>query len=135
MSGQLLPDHVRVDLDAVSCEAWRACADVLYGTGSPRSAVPLLRRYPGCLLVSLRDGRGWCVTLARIVRADSEGALVCVLQVRTGVLSRRDHALLASRFYGRLVAGGCGSAGRWAAVLRAAPDRAVGRSGGGRPAG
>lgn len=99
MRGGTLPDHVRVELDGAASEAWRCCADVLFGTGGPRQAAELMHRYPGCLLVSLRDGTGRCVTLVR-----AAGGVA--VRVHCGVAGRGAHAVLASRLYARVVAGG-----------------------------
>ncbi|WP_327291910.1 hypothetical protein [Streptomyces sp. NBC_01198] len=135
MSGRLLPDHVRVDVDRVGSEARRACADVLYGTGDARDAAALMRRHPGCLLVSLRDGRGRCTTLVRHPAARRGAAEVRVVRVRTRVLGRRTHALLASLLHARLVAGRREPARRRAPAVRTVRDPAAGPPGGGRPAG
>lgn len=99
MSGVPGPDHVGVDLDGAASEAWLRCADVLFGRGAPPRAAELLSRYPGCLLVSLRDADGRCVTLARVGAGRVE-ARVC-----GDVHGGRDHAALADRLYRRLVAG------------------------------
>ncbi|MCK7623143.1 hypothetical protein MUU72_08535 [Streptomyces sp. RS10V-4] len=63
----IVPDQdcVSVDLDRCPDEAWRQCADVLYGTGGPELARSLLGRYPGCLFVLLRAGSKGCVAAAR----------------------------------------------------------------------
>jgi hypothetical protein len=60
-----LVDHVSVDLDGPADEAWRSCADVLLGAGEPGLADALLRRYPGCLLASVRDEQGGCTAVMR----------------------------------------------------------------------
>ncbi|MGW5355132.1 hypothetical protein ACWERV_32015 [Streptomyces sp. NPDC004031] len=99
MNGGIVPDHVRVELDGTTSEAWRCSADVLFGTGAPDLAAKLIRRYPGCLVVSLRDGSGRCVTL---VRAAGGGVVV---RVHSGVGSACAHAVLVSLLYGQLVAG------------------------------
>ncbi|MFD9870427.1 hypothetical protein ACFXI8_09540 [Streptomyces niveus] len=91
----VLPDHVRVDLDSDAAEAWRDCADVLFGRGEPALAAKLLGTHPGCLLASVRnpaDGR--CTAAAR-------GGL----RIEAGrVRDARDHALVASALYGLLLA-------------------------------
>jgi hypothetical protein len=76
-----------MDLDDTSRESSWSCADVLYGTGVPERAAALLRRYPGCVLVSLRDAHGRCTTLSRWggpivlepVRSGSEHALAVAM--------------------------------------------------------
>ncbi|MER7410796.1 hypothetical protein [Streptomyces cacaoi] len=55
---------VPVDIDACGDEAVRECADVLYGS-SAHSARELLRRYPGCLVVTLRHPDGSCCVVTR----------------------------------------------------------------------
>jgi hypothetical protein len=138
VNGPGLIDHVRVDLDSVSSEAWRGCADVLYGTGSPRSALLLLRRYPGCLLVSLRSGSGRCVTLVRSFpdrQGTGRNAEHFVLHIRAGVQNRREHALLASVLYTRAVdCAGRRTRSRAQTVTRA-QDLSAAPPGGGRPEG
>lgn len=138
MNGPGLIDHVRVDLDSVSSDAWRGCADVLYGTGSPRSALLLLRRHPGCLLVSLRSSSGRCVTLVRSApgrQGTGGNAELCFLHIRTGVQSRREHALLASVLYTRAVRCADRRAPRRAQTVTRAADPPAALPGGGRPEG
>ncbi|MFF9346031.1 hypothetical protein [Streptomyces sp. NPDC014734] len=59
---------VGVDLDSPADEAWRQCADVLYGSrprpGAEARALALwaLRHYPGCLLAVIRRDDGCCLT-------------------------------------------------------------------------
>ena len=96
-------DHVRINVDRAPCEARLRCADVLYGTGGPRRAAALLRRYPGCLLASVRDAGGRCVTLSRSGRRFTA----------TGVRSEREHALLVSVLH------------RWLAGLSCPPPPAA----------
>lgn len=58
-------DCVCVDVDRCADEALTACGDVLYGAGRSGRARELLRRYPGCLIVVVREprsGRGLAVT-------------------------------------------------------------------------
>ncbi|QDQ14705.1 hypothetical protein [Streptomyces spectabilis] len=93
-------------------EAWRECADVLYGSRPygaaevPVVAGRLLRRYPGCALVALRVRGGGRVAVPRGAARRSEDA------GGGGV-----GALLAfaAAAYGRLVqeesGGVCGAAG------------------------
>ncbi|MFI6638138.1 hypothetical protein [Streptomyces sp. NPDC050504] len=64
-------EPVIVDADGGASEAWRQCADVLYGS-RPRpaeaaSAWPgrLLRRYPGCLLAAAARTDGGCALAVR----------------------------------------------------------------------
>jgi hypothetical protein len=99
VNGVPVPEHVRVDLDGAASESWRRCADVLYGSGTLPLAAALLVRYPGCLLVSLRDAGGDCVTLAR-----TGGGRVDV-RVRRGVRTREGHTAIVTGLYARLVAG------------------------------
>ena len=106
-------DLVLVSLDAASREVRRRCADVLYGAGDPALAEELLARYPGCLLVSVRDGSGRCVTLSRT------GRRICAATV-TG---EREHAQLAAALH------------RWLVGLSARPAPAAGPQGAGRPRG
>ncbi|WP_329130274.1 hypothetical protein OG552_06750 [Streptomyces sp. NBC_01476] len=89
-------DHVRVDLDGSPPpdRTLLACADVLYGAGGPQAAARLLRRHPGCLLVSVRDEHGQCTTLTRT------GVLITAGPVRGG----EEHALFASMVHRWLVA-------------------------------
>ncbi|NUS12821.1 MAG: hypothetical protein HOY69_15700 [Streptomyces sp.] len=101
MSGGPVPDHVRRELGGSASEAWLRCADVIYGRGGPLRAAAVLRRYPGCLLVSLRDGGGRCVTLVRAGRGR------VAVHVHTGINERHDHAELVARLYARLVGGVC----------------------------
>jgi hypothetical protein len=57
---------VRVDIDRCTDDAYAACADVLYGDGSFERARELLRRYPGCLVVLVREAcTGQCVAVMR----------------------------------------------------------------------
>ncbi|GAA2085952.1 hypothetical protein GCM10009801_48020 [Streptomyces albiaxialis] len=90
-------DVVYVDLDAFRGERVRQCADVLYGTGR-HDAVALLRRYPGCLCVTLRGPGGVCTAVTR----GGERA-----RVATGAreLSAGEHALLAALLHAWLVRG------------------------------
>lgn len=106
-------DPVLVSLDAAGREVRRRCADVLYGAGDPALAEELLARYPGCLLVSVRDGAGRCVTLSRT------GRRICVAPV-TG---EREHAHLAAALH------------RWVVALSAPQAPAAGLRGAGRPRG
>lgn len=106
-------DLVLVSLDAAGREVRRRCADVLYGAGDPALAEELLARYPGCLLVSVRDGSGRCVTLSRT------GRRICAAPV-TG---EREHAQLAAALH------------RWLVGLSARPAPAAGPQGAGRPRG
>ncbi|MEU1784379.1 hypothetical protein ABZ553_00280 [Streptomyces sparsogenes] len=79
-----------------------ACADVLYGAGGPGHAARVLLRYPGCLLVTVRDadGGGRCVALAR-----GGGAPVAVTAAGGPPISGREHALIASALHAWLEAG------------------------------
>jgi hypothetical protein len=106
-------DPVLVSLDAAGREVRRRCADVLYGAGDPALAEELLARYPGCLLVSVRDGAGRCVTLSRT------GRRICVAPV-TG---EREHAHLAAALH------------RWVVALSAPQAPSAGLRGAGRPRG
>lgn len=67
--GARVPDDVPVvvDLDGSADDAWRQCADVLYGV-RPRPAADAVRvarlallGHPGCLLSVLRCSGGGCV--------------------------------------------------------------------------
>ncbi|WP_150130492.1 hypothetical protein [Streptomyces sp. 150FB] len=83
----LMADHVRADFDLVTDGTWLSCADVLYGTGGPELADGLLRRYPGALLVVVRDrGDGRCTAVTR------DGARIPAGRVR----GAWEHAVLAS---------------------------------------
>jgi hypothetical protein len=101
----LTADHLLVDLDGAADEVARECADVLYGTGAagdgpadgPADCRRLLRRYPGCLLVTLRDAAGGCAVAVR-------GGDGLVAGCDGGALSRGEHALFASFLHGWLVA-------------------------------
>lgn len=67
-------EPVAVDADSGASEAWRQCADVLYGS-RPRPAEAahawsgeLLRRYPGCLLAAASRTGGGCTLAVRDAR-------------------------------------------------------------------
>jgi hypothetical protein len=105
-------DHTRISLDDGGGERQRRCADVLYGLGSTERAAALLERYPGCLLVSLREPTGRCVTLSRT------GRRIVVTPVRDDL----EHAALASLLH------------QWLAGLSSRPAHAAGRpAAGNRP--
>lgn len=110
MRGAPAWNHTRVSLDADVSEARRRCADVLYGLGAPELAASLLERYPGCLLVSVRDAAGRCVTLSRT------GKRIVVTPVRGDL----EHALLASLLH------------QWLAGLSSRPVPGSGPSAAGR---
>jgi hypothetical protein len=93
-AGRGLSEHVRVDLDATPGEVARTCADVLCASGGPELAVTLLQRYPGCLLVSVRDDRSRCTVLTR------GGVRITAAPVR----SSDEQALLASMLHQWLIA-------------------------------
>jgi hypothetical protein len=83
-------EHLIVDLDTCADEAVRSCADVLYGTGCPELATELLRRYPGCMVVAVRDARGGCLCLSR------DGVRVVVAARSGAAMPVPEQALLAS---------------------------------------
>src|SRR5262249_51654186 len=87
------PGPVRGGLGGGAPGAGGRCGDLLYGGGGPRLAADVLRRYPGCLLVSVRDGAGRCVTLLR-----GPGGRV-TRHVHSGVGTRRDHTALVLALY------------------------------------
>ncbi|MEU1664574.1 hypothetical protein ABZ547_13330 [Streptomyces sparsogenes] len=103
-AGNPLADgHLRVNLGGAADATTLTCADVLYGSvGDPRHAARVLRRYPGCLLATVRDpdGGGRCVALAR-----GAGAPVAVTAAGGPPLSGREHALIASVLYAWVEAG------------------------------
>jgi hypothetical protein len=108
------PHMARVDPDAESAdrtETLRRCADILYGTGDPESATLLLERYPGCLLVSLRDARGRCVTVSR-------GGMRSTI---SPVLNEHEHALIVSMLH------------QWLIEISSPPTPAAGRRAARRP--
>lgn len=116
------PHAVRVSLNADgghtddetgAAETSRRCADILYGTGDPESARLLLERYPGCLLVSLRDARGRCVSVSRT------GVCGTIAFVRDD----REHALLVSVLH------------QWLIEVGPLPERPSGPRAVGRPSG
>ncbi|WP_141713027.1 hypothetical protein [Streptomyces sparsogenes] len=98
--------HLRVDLGGAADATTLTCADVLYGSvGDPRHAARVLRRYPGCLLATVRDadgadGGGRCVALAR-----GGGAPVAVTAAGGPPVSGREHALIASVLHAWVEAG------------------------------
>lgn len=104
------PEALLVSLDACGDEVRRRCADVLYGLGDPALAERLLERYPGCLLVSLRDTAGRCVTLTR------SGRRITV----ASVAGAAEHVRLASALH------------RWLVELSALPAPATGLRDAGR---
>jgi hypothetical protein len=114
VSGPTAPDHVVVDLDGGGHESQRRCADVLYGTGGPQLAEQLLERYPGCLLVCLRDARGRCVALSRT------GRQITVSTVPP-VGKELEHAFLAAMLH------------RWLVEVSSRPACATARPDAGRP--
>lgn len=89
------PEHgpVVVDLDAGAGELRRRCADVLYGVGCEELAERVLARYPGCLVVSVRDAGGRCVTVTRT------GARIAVPYIA----GAREQAVLATAVHRWLV--------------------------------
>ncbi|MEU8348903.1 hypothetical protein [Streptomyces sp. NPDC048845] len=109
-------DCVAVDLDSRTDEGLRECADALYGTGCPALGGVLLRRYPGCLLVTLRGtpgGHGDCRCPARsrsgrdcvaVVLRSGARIVVTHAPLRHRALSAREHGALAIRLHGLLVA-------------------------------
>ncbi|MEU7239146.1 hypothetical protein ACI2L4_06825 [Streptomyces sparsogenes] len=103
-AGKPLADgHLRVDLGGAADATTLTCADVLYSSvGDPGHAARVLRRHPGCLLVTVRDadGGGRCVALAR-----GGGAPVAVTAAGARPVSGREHALIASALHAWLEAG------------------------------
>jgi hypothetical protein len=92
---------VSVDLDSGTEERDLQCADVLYGTAT-HSPHALLRRYPGCLCVTLRSsGAGhheaWCSVLCR-----NGGRLVLTGDVG---MTREEHRRLAIAVHAWLARG------------------------------
>ncbi|GAA2353098.1 hypothetical protein [Streptomyces cuspidosporus] len=98
--------HLRADLGGAADATTLTCADVLYGSvGDPGHAARVLRRYPGCLLTTVRDadgadGGGRCVALAR-----GGGVPVAVTAAGGPPISGREHALIASVLHAWLEAG------------------------------
>ncbi|MFB7912792.1 hypothetical protein [Streptomyces sp. NPDC056061] len=83
---------VCVDLDGPAGEAWRQCADVLYGSrprpGAEAEALALrtLGRYPGCRLAVIRRDDGCCVTASDSAR-DSVTVTTCARDSASGTES------------------------------------------------